>query len=487
MSDLMPVYIVDFSKEPLTPLTAISPLDGRYWGRANKLSNHFSEAAWMRARVHVEAEYLVASAEEGVVRQLSGQETELLQNMYKNFSLVDAAEVKKIENSTRARRHDIKAIEYWIGDRFRGTSMEDLVPKIHLGLTSEDVDNIAIHYLLKEGVMQDYLPTAVEVVNDLRGIVSDSKSLAILGRTHGKRADTTSFGKEMAVYLERLGDAASAVAYKAGALGGKVSGPVGTYNPLATTYPGHDWINFAGKFVRGFGLNPKYVTTQIASHDDVAKLFRDMVGVNDVMEDLAQNLWLYSALDIIYLTAGDRGVSSVMAHKRNPEEFENGEGNLQTSSALLGFMASKLTKSRLQRDLSGSTVRRNYGVALGHAVLADQNIHEGLKAVQVDRDAAMADIKAHPEILSTNMQTVLRAAGREGAYESLQALTRGKTVTGQQMAQWAAELDIDDGTRMRLASLDVMDFGEAERIADMALDSSRRALNRIKNKIKNAS
>ncbi|MBI4168104.1 MAG: adenylosuccinate lyase [Candidatus Aenigmarchaeota archaeon] len=481
----MSVYIVDFSKEPLTPLTAISPLDGRYWGRVNRLSNRFSEAAWMRARVHVEAEYLVASSDEGVIRQLSGQERGFMENLYKNFSLTDAVEVKKIERG-RARRHDIKAIEYWMGDKFRGTSMADLVPKIHLGLTSEDVDNIAIHYLLKQGVMEDYLPTVVNVIEDLRGIVTDNKAVAILGRTHGKRADTTSLGKEMAFFLERVGTAASGVAYRADGLGGKVSGPVGTYNPLKTTYPTHDWIRFAGNFVRRFGLNPKYVTTQIGSHDDVARLFRDVAGVNDVMEDLSQNLWLYSTLDLIYLTAGDRGISSIMAHKRNPEEFENAEGNLQTSSALLNFMASKLTKSRLQRDLSGSTVRRNYGVALGHAVLANQNISEGLKLVNVDRDAAIADIRAHPEILGTNMQTILRAAGKEGAYESLQEMTRGKTVTEQQMAQWAAELEIDDETRMRLASLDVMDFGEAERVADMALNSSRTALNRIKKKIKDA-
>lgn len=479
----MPVYAVDFSKEPLSPLTAISPLDGRYWGRVNRMSNRFSEAAWMRARVHVEAEYLVASADEGVLRPLSGRERDFLGNLYKNFSLADATEIKKIERE-HAKRHDIKAIEYWMGDRFRGTSLEDLVPKIHLGLTSEDVDNIAIHYLLKLGIMEDYLPTAVGVVEGLRGIVTNNRSLVILGRTHGKRADTTSLGKEMAFFLERAGTAAGNVAYRAGNLGGKVSGPVGTYNPLKATYPGHDWMRFAGNLVEKFGLNPKYVTTQIASHDDVAGLFRDVAGVNDVMEDLSQNLWLYSALDLIYLAAGDRGISSIMAHKRNPEEFENAEGNLQTSSALLNFMASKLTKSRLQRDLSGSTVRRNYGVALGHAVLAGQNISEGLKLVRVDREAATADIKAHPEILGTNMQTILRAAGKEGAYESLQEMTRGKAVTEQQMERWAAELDVDEETRMRIGSLDVMDFGEAERVADMALDSSRKALNRIRKKIK---
>lgn len=476
------LYAVDFSKEPLTPLTAISPLDGRYWGRVSKLSNRFSEAAWMRSRVHVEAEYLISLSEEEVVRTLGEQETDALKGLYKNFSLIDAAEVKKIERE-RARRHDIKAIEYWMGDKFAGTSLEDLKPHLHEGLTSEDTDNIAITYLLKDSVKTDYLPALIDVGESLYNLSSRHKGLAMLGRTHGKAAATTTVGKEISVFMYRLQEAASQIADVNRTLPGKLNGPVGTYDPMTTTYPDHDWMDFAERFVRRFDLDPYHVTTQILPHDRISRLFKEMSGANDIMEDMAQNLWRYVSDDWLVLVAGNRGISSVMPQKRNPEEFENAEGNLQFSSAVLDFMASKLTKSRLQRDLSGSTVRRNYGVGVGHALLGFGNIAEGLASMNVDEAKVLQDLEANPAILGANIQTITRSVGREGAYERLQELTRGRRVTADEMLRFAAELDIGDDTKARLSGLDIRDSARSADVVELALVRTRSTLDRLKKEL----
>ncbi|MFH0889760.1 MAG: lyase family protein, partial [Candidatus Aenigmatarchaeota archaeon] len=448
----------------------------------------FSEAAWMRSRVHVEAEYLVALSGENVIRSLSDQETGFLRGLYRNFSLTDAADVKKIEKE-RAKSHDIKAIEYWIGDRFADTSLTDLKPKIHFGLTSEDVDNIAITYLFKESVKADYLPSVLEIGENLYSLSDRHKALSMLGRTHGKAAATTTAGKEIAVYVNRVQESAERIAALRNELPGKMNGPVGTYDPMTTTYPDHDWMKFSEKFVSLFGLVPYHATTQLLPHDRISRLFREIVGMNDILEDMSQNFWRYVSDDWFSLVAGQRGISSIMAHKRNPEEFENAEGNLQISSTLLNFMASKLQKSRLQRDLSGSTVRRNYGVAMAHALLGYGNIKEGLNVMNIDEreDSKMlADLYSHPEILSTNMQTILRSVGSEGAYEKLQEMTRGKHVTSEQMAQFVDSLDVDDAVKKRLKSLDIRDSARASDIVDDVLVKTRSTLDRLKTELANA-
>ncbi len=477
----MITYTQDLSST-LTPLTAISPIDGRYRSRVAKLANSFSEAAWIRAEVGVEIEYLISLSEKGILRPLSGQETGCMRSLYRDFGFNDAQEVKNIEN-TRAKKHNIKAIEYWVGDKFANNSLADLTSMIHFGLTSEDVENIAITSLLQNSVRTDYLPPLMEIAQGLYDFSRDYRDFRMLARTHGKAAAPTTAGKEVSVYMDRLQDALKNIGRDDWVLPGKLNGPVGTYDPLTTAYPQYDWMKFSAEFVAKFGLKPHHATTQIAPHDKISRLFRDMVGVNDILEDMSQNFWRYVSDDWFKLVAGSRGISSVMAHKRNPEEFENAEGNLQTSSTLLSFLASKLTKSRLQRDLSGSTVRRNYGVAIAHGLVAYSNINEGLGAMSVEKDNMLEALYAHPEILSTNMQTILRSVKQQGAYEKLQELTRGKKVCMAELVSFVDELPVGDDVKARLKSLDLAGAARAPDVVVWALPRTRRTLNYLRKKL----
>jgi adenylosuccinate lyase len=430
-------------------LHLLSPLDGRYAETTSPLRDHFSEFAFLHDRVRVELNFLPALSKTGLVRPLSDSESAHLESVLANFSDADAELILEYERKTR---HDVKAIEYFIQSKLQGTSLEDLIPWIHFGLTSEDTNSVGQAIALKESKDKVILPAIQLLITNLSDFALKYKSVPMLARTHGQFAVPTTLGKEFAVYIARLKKTRDEIASHR--FEAKLTGAVGNFNALQSAVPNVDWISFSKEFVSSFGLEPNLLTTQILPYDNWVRYF-DLIRLTDsILIDFAQDVWRYISDGYLKqaVVAGEVG-SSTMPQKVNPIDFENAEGNLGVANSLFAHYAQKLTVSRLQRDLSDSTVRRTFGTALGHSLLAWTNFQRGLKRIAPDEEKLTAELNAHWEVVSEGAQTILRAAGKSDAYESLKEQTRGRVLTESDYKNWCNSIDVDEPTREKLKAL----------------------------------
>ena len=437
----------------MTPLDALSPLDGRYAKSVGALRAHFSEAALIRYRVRIELEWLKALAAEpaiGELKPFGAKTVAALEKLVEGFSAKDAAHIKNIEAETN---HDVKAIEYWLKGRLAGNKeVERSLEFIHFACTSEDINNLSYALMLSEAREQVMLPKLDELIAGVRALAHKHAGLAMLSRTHGQPASPTTLGKEMANFVHRLRRARAKIANVS--VQGKINGAVGNYNAHLAAYPGFAWEAFCRSFVERLGLEFNPYTTQIEPHDSYAELFDAWARANTVLLDLDRDLWGYISLGYFKqrLKAGEVG-SSTMPHKVNPIDFENSEGNVGVANALLRHLADKLPVSRWQRDLSDSTALRNAGPALGHTLLAYVACLRGLAKIEVNPARLAADLDANWEVLAEPVQQVMRRYGVADAYEKLKALTRGKGVDAKRLAAFIRALPIPPEAKKQLLAL----------------------------------
>ncbi len=450
----------------LSSLTAITPLDGRYASQVDALRPYFSESGLMRYRVQVEVEWLIALAAEPAIVELSPfspATITLLRNLVQQFSEADGARVKAIEAQTN---HDVKAIEYWLRERTADVEeMRSAGEFIHFACTSEDINNLSWSLALADCRNTVLLPTLDALVQKLRDMAHAQAAIPMLSRTHGQAATPTTLGKEMANVAYRLQRARAALARVE--LLGKINGAVGNYNAHLVAYPALDWEAFAQRFVEALGLQFNPYTIQIEPHDSLAEMLDALARANTMVLDLDRDVWGYVSLGFFRqrLKAGEIG-SSTMPHKVNPIDFENSEGNVGVSNALLRHLADKLPVSRWQRDLSDSTALRNLGPAIGHALLAWKSCLRGLDKLEVNAERLAQDLDANWEVLAEPIQTVMRRYGVPNAYEKLKDLTRGKGIDRAALQAFVQTLEIPAEARARLLALTPASYtGKAEALA----------------------
>ena len=437
----------------LTPLTAVSPVDGRYGRKTESLRPIFSEYGLIRHRVLVEVRWLQALAAEPQIPEvapLSEHADGILNGIVDNFSEEDAQRVKNIERTTN---HDVKAVEYFLKEKVAGNiELESISEFFHFACTSEDINNLAYALMLREARGQVLLPQVDEVIRAVTALAHATAELPMLSRTHGQPASPTTLGKEMANVVHRLRRQREQIA--AVRLMGKINGAVGNYNAHMIAYPEVDWPSFADSFVTGLGLDWNSYTVQIEPHDYIAELFDAIARYNVVLIDFTRDVWTYISLGYFKqkTVAGEVG-SSTMPHKVNPIDFENAEGNLGLANALFDHLAMKLPVSRLQRDLTDSTVLRNLGVGVAHSAIAYDSLLRGIGKLEANPQRLLADLDATWEVLAEAVQTVMRRYGVEQPYEKLKELTRGKGISAESLQQFIADLDIPEEARRELAAL----------------------------------
>jgi len=430
----------------------LGPLDGRYRGSVAPLAEHLSEAALNRRRVQVEVEWLVhlltTGAVPGVRRPAAGEVT-ALRAVASSF---DAASVAELAATERVTLHDVKAVEYYVKARLAGTSLADVAELVHLFCTSEDVNNLAYALMVRDAVGEVWLPAATALADDVAELARRHRDVPMLARTHGQPATPTTLGKELAVLAHRLRRQLRRVA--GAEYLGKVNGATGTYSAHVAGAPGTDWEGVARSFVEGLGLTWNPLTTQIESHDWQAELYADIARFNRILHNLCTDVWTYISLGYFVQVRGQGTVgSSTMPHKVNPIRFENAEANLEVSCALLDVLGSTLVTSRLQRDLTDSSMQRNIGTAFGHALLAVDNARRGLAGLDADPAAMARDLDATWEVLGEAVQSVMRVHGLDQPYERLKELTRGRRVDGPVMREFVAGLGLPPAAEARLLQL----------------------------------
>ena len=437
----------------LSPLTAVSPLDGRYAGQAAELRAWFSEFALIRARVRIEAAWLTRLAHEpGTGPPHDAAALARLEAVADGFSEADARAVKEIERTTN---HDVKAVEYFLRDRL--ASWPAVAGFTHFACTSEDINNLAWATLVRDARSEVLLPKVDSLAVSLRILAHRYADVPMLARTHGQPASPTTVGKELANVVARIGRQREQIA--AQPILAKMNGATGNYNAHHSAYPDVDWPDLAMRFIEELGLDFNPWTTQIEPHDWLAELFGAVARLNTVLIDFARDAWGYISLGYFRnrAAAGEVG-SSTMPHKVNPIDFENAEGNLGLANAVLDHLARKLPVSRWQRDLSDSTVLRNLGVGLGYALVGWKSIERGLGRLELDRSVLAADLERHPEVLAEAVQTVMRRHGSARAYEELLALTRGRSLSIDELRKFIAGLDLPEAEKSRLGSLRPADY-----------------------------
>jgi adenylosuccinate lyase len=431
-------------------LTAISPIDGRYQSRTAALQAYFSEFGLIRYRVLVEVEYLIALVDSGIsnLQDFPKDKYAALRELYTNFSQADALWIKETERTTN---HDVKAVEYFLKEKMQGLGLEAYLEFIHFGLTSQDINNTAIPLSLKDGIEAVYLPELMAVQDKLIALSQDWKDIPMLARTHGQPASPTRLGKEIQVFAERL---AKQIAHlKTLKLPAKFGGATGNFNAHFVAYPASDWVAFGNHFVNDIlGLERSQTTTQIEHYDQLAAIFDCMKRINNILLDLDRDMWTYISMDYFkqQIKAGEIG-SSAMPHKVNPIDFENSEGNIGLANALFEHLAAKLPVSRLQRDLTDSTVLRVVGVPLAHSVIAFGATLKGLGKLLLNQDALAQDLDNNWAVVAEAIQTILRREGFEKPYEALKGLTRkNERVTKQSVHAFIDELPVSDQIKAEL-------------------------------------
>ncbi|MEO5349549.1 MAG: adenylosuccinate lyase [Magnetococcus sp. YQC-3] len=448
----------------LSPLTALSPLDGRYALQTAPLREIFSEYGFIKWRVQVELLWLQALAEEEAISEvppLSAEGLALLSNLASQFSAAEANRVKEIE---RVTNHDVKAVEYFLKEQLLHTPLEPLLEWIHFACTSEDINNLAHGLALRDARERVIAPAMREVIAAVDALALAHHDLPMLARTHGQTATPTTLGKEMANVAARLEK--QYLRTMAVPIYGKINGAVGNYNAHVVAYPMVDWPRLAERFVQRLGLVHQPLTTQIEPHDGMAELFDAVAGFNTVLLDFDRDIWSYVSMGYFRqrTIAGEVG-SSTMPHKVNPIDFENSEGNLGLANAVLHHLASKLPVSRLQRDLSDSTVLRNMGVGLGYSLLAYRSTLRGMGKLQVDPEILARDLDQAWEILAEPIQVVMRRHGIDKPYERLKEITRGQKVRKEMLDALLQTLEIPEEAKQRLLALTPADYvGLASRL-----------------------
>lgn len=437
----------------LTQLTAISPIDGRYRGKCERLDEYFSEYALIRYRVRVEVEYFIALCEIPLP-QLAGVDHgvfEKLRDIYKNFTVDDAARIKEIESVTN---HDVKAVEYFLKERFDSLGLEAYKEFIHFGLTSQDINNTSVPLSAKEALRDVYRPLLMELIEHLEARADEWQQLPMLAKTHGQPASPTRLGKEIRVFSYRLRRQLAML--DAVPVSGKFGGATGNFNAHLTAYPSIDWRAFAAKFLgERLGIEREEYTTQISNYDNLAAIFDALRRINTIILDLDKDMWQYISMEYFKqkIKAGEVG-SSAMPHKVNPIDFENSEGNLGIANAILDHLATKLPVSRLQRDLTDSTVLRNIGVPLGHMMIALASTLKGLNKLLLNEAAINRDLDNMWNVVAEGIQTILRREGYPKPYETLKELTRvNTTVTAESIAEFIDTLNVSDEVKAELKRL----------------------------------
>ena len=457
----------------LTPVSALSPLDGRYAGKLAPLRPFMSEQGYMHRRVQVEIAWFIALSDAGFdeFQPLSPGARTYLMGLVKNFSEADAVAIKEIEKTTN---HDVKAVEYWIKSKFDARpELERAAEFVHFACTSEDINNTSHALQLKGGRDAVLLPALDQVIARLREMAHQFADVPMLSRTHGQTASPTTVGKELGNVVVRLAGARERIATVK--LMGKMNGAVGNYNAHLSAWPDFDWEAFSKKVIEtpeplGLGLTFQPYSIQIEPHDYMAELFDAIARTNTILIDLARDIWGYVSLGYFKqkLKAGEIG-SSTMPHKVNPIDFENAEGNLGLANAVLKHLSEKLPVSRWQRDLTDSTVLRNMGVGMGYAVLAYSSLMTGLNKLELNEEALAADLDASWEVLAEPIQTVMRRFGVQGAYEKLKEVTRGKTVTAEALHTLIRSLEIPQAEKDRLLAMTPASYvGKAAELARRA-------------------
>ena len=455
--------------DTLDALTALSPLDGRYASKLDALRPVFSEFGLIQRRVAVEIAWLEALCDSPAIpeaRSLTAAERELLKNLADGFSMEDARRVKAIESVTN---HDVKAVEYFIKEKLAGTPLEALGEFVHFACTSEDINNLAHALMLRDG-LRVLRASQDKLADTLAAFAVETRDAAMLARTHGQPASPTTLGKELAVFVHRLRRQAELL--DAIVLPAKLNGAVGNFNAHLSAYPDADWEALARDVIEGrFGLSQNVLTTQIESHDGMAELFDALARWNTVLLDLDRDIWAYISLGYLgqKTVKGEVG-SSTMPHKANPIDFENSEGNLGLANAVLEHMARKLPVSRLQRDLTDSTVLRNMGVGFGYSLAAYQATLKGLGKIKLNAARLAEDLDEAWEVLAEPIQTVMRKLGKPNPYEQLKDLTRGKKMNAEIMRQFIEGLDIPDDDKQRLFAMTPASYtGIASKLVDVIL------------------
>lgn len=433
-------------------LRAISPADGRYADLTEDLSVYFSEEALIKYRLQIEIEYLIALGDETSIEEfqcLSAASKARLRKLYEHFSTSDAAAVKKLEETTK---HDVKAVEYWLKAQLENAGLDRAVPWVHFALTSEDVNNLAYTLMWRDSISSVLVPLQESLIRNLKDMAVRYRNVPFLALTHGQPATPTTFGKEMAVFVHRLSRQQNLLQTQE--YEGKLNGATGTWGAHLSAYPHVDWTAFSNKFILSLGLKPVMITTQIISHDTLIEGYQGIVRNNTICRDLCQDIWLYISRGVLSQKRVAKEVgSSTMPHKINPIQFENAEGNLGTGTALLAHLSEKLAVSRMQRDLSGSTVIRNQGLALSYTIVALKNILKGIGRLEINRDKIEAELDSHWEVLAEPIQIVLRKNGVEDAYEQLKILTRGERMTRKDVRDFIKALNIPEEDKKRLLDL----------------------------------
>ncbi len=437
----------------LTQLTAISPVDGRYRSKCEALENYFSEYALIRYRVKVEIEYFIALwlLPLPQLADAPASAVESLREIYRDFSVDDAAKVKSIESVTN---HDVKAVEYFIKEQFDARGLSKYKEFIHFGLTSQDINNTAVPMSLKDALNEVYLPSLDALVGRLKARAEEWADVAMLAKTHGQPASPTRLGKELMVFVYRLERQIAAL--KATPVSGKFGGATGNFNAHRAAYPTVDWQKFARDFLGGtLGIEREAYTTQISNYDNLAALFDALRRINTIVLDLDRDMWMYISMDYFKqkIKAGEVG-SSAMPHKVNPIDYENSEGNLGIANALLSHLAMKLPVSRLQRDLTDSTVLRNIGIPLAHGMIAFASTAKGLDKLLINLKAIEDDLASMWSVVAEGIQTILRREGYPNPYETLKQLTRVNTaVTAESIAAFIDTLEVNDAVKAELHAL----------------------------------
>ena len=435
----------------LNSLTAISPIDGRYFETAKSLSPYFSEYALMQYRVQIEIEYFIA---------LSGSVSEMvdfpvyrlkdLRLIYKNFSQTNAAKIKEIEKTTN---HDVKALEYFIKEEFDKLKLENFKEFVHFGLTSQDINNTAIPLLLKKYIEDEYFPLAGILLGRLNGLAKEWKDVPMLAHTHGQPASPTRVGKEIMVFAARVEKQLNQL--KGVPHAAKFGGATGNLNAHHIAYPNIDWNKFADEFCQHLGLVRSFPTTQIEHYDNMAALFDNLKRINTIMIDFCRDMWQYISMEYFKqkIKEGEIG-SSAMPHKVNPIDFENAEGNLGFANAIFEYLSAKLPISRLQRDLTDSTVLRNIGVPIAHTYIAFHSILKGLSKIELNQSAINQDLENNWAVVAEAIQTILRKEGYPNPYEALKDLTRkNEKITQKSIEEFIDGLSISDALKTRLKAI----------------------------------
>jgi adenylosuccinate lyase len=430
-------------------LLSISPIDGRYKNQTEALSQYFSEFALIKCRVEIEIQYLIALSKIGIIRKLKKTEIDFLDKLILNFSLTEAEKIKEIESKTH---HDVKAVEYYLNEKIIYSSLKDLTNFIHFGLTSEDINNIAYRISLKSSLKQTVLPE-IKVLNSyILGLSKSYKSLPMLARTHGQPALPTTLGKEFLVFYERLSKEIKFLENTK--FYAKLNGAVGNYNALYFAFPKTNWKKFSKNFISGFGLETNLITTQIAPYEDIIYFYQTLQRINGILLDFNQDMWRYIS-DGYFVqenVTGEIG-SSTMPQKINPINFENSEGNIIIANSLIEGFTAKLPLSRLQRDLSGSTISRNFGVVLAHCLLSYQNCFEGLKRINPNKEKITEDLNADWSILSEAIQIYLKKIGAKDGYEIVKNFTRGQKLSYQDFHNMIDNLPLNNNQKSDLKKL----------------------------------